>query len=114
MAMKKEIPNEHLEPLIFVIRGYRVLLDTDLARLYGVSTFRFNEAFKRSGHRFPQDFAFQLTVAEFNGIRSQFATSSRQETDSAGKNQISSQSAMRYRRRRAWRTDPGPSPSTAR
>ena len=99
--MKKEFANEPLEPLIFTIRGWRVLLDTDLARLYGVSTFRFNEALKRNAHRFPRDFAFQLTVAEFNGIRSQFVTSSSQGIDSASQNQISSQFAMRYRRRRA-------------
>ena len=73
---------EQLEPLIFTIRGQRVLLDADLARLYGVNTKRFNEAFKRNRGRFPADFAFQLAPAEFEGLRSQFAASSSQVVDS--------------------------------
>ncbi len=80
--MKKAINTERLEPLIFRIRGHRVVLDADLARLYGVSTGRFNEAFKRNHHRFPNDFAFQLTVAEVEALRSQIAISNRQATDS--------------------------------
>lgn len=43
---------------IFQIRGHRVILDADLARLYGVQTKVFNQAFKRNAHRFPEDFAF--------------------------------------------------------
>jgi hypothetical protein len=62
--MSKVLNNERLEPLIFSIRAHRVLLDADLARLYGVSTKRFNEAFKRNAGRFPEDFAFQVTPAE--------------------------------------------------
>lgn len=58
------------------IRGHRVILDADLARLYGVPTKRFNEAFKRNRHRFPQDFAFQLNKIEAINLRSQIATSS--------------------------------------
>ncbi|HWI38811.1 MAG TPA: ORF6N domain-containing protein [Burkholderiales bacterium] len=50
-----------MEPLIFRIRGHRVVLDAELARLYGVNTSRFNEAFKRNRYRFPADFAFQLS-----------------------------------------------------
>ena len=46
-----------IEPLIFTIRGHRVILDADLARLYGATTKRFNEAFKRNRQRFPDDFA---------------------------------------------------------
>ena len=79
--MKKVLNNEQLEPLIFTIRGQRVVLDADLARLYEVSTKRFNEAFKRNRHRFPADFAFQITAVEFNNLRSQFATPSFQVTD---------------------------------
>lgn len=60
----------------FTIRGHPVVLDTDLARLYGASTKRFNEAFKRNRHRFPDDFAFQLTREEAENLRSQIATSS--------------------------------------
>jgi hypothetical protein len=78
----KALTNEQLEPLIFRIRGHRVVLDADLARLYGVDTKRFNEAFKRNRPRFPDDFAFQLTVAEFEKLRSQLAATSSQAADS--------------------------------
>jgi hypothetical protein len=64
-----------LESLIISIRGQRVILDSDLAGLYGVKTSRFNEAFKRNRARFPEDFAFQLTAQEELGLRSQFAIS---------------------------------------
>jgi ORF6N domain len=61
--------------LILTVRGQRVILDSDLARLYGVATFRFNEAVKRNRHRFPDDFLFQLTREEAEGLTSQFAMS---------------------------------------
>ncbi len=61
---------------ILSIRGQRVVLDADLARLYGVPTKRFNEAVKRNAKRFPKDFAFQLAREEFIRMRSQFATTS--------------------------------------
>lgn len=65
MAVKnKSIANEPLEPLIFIIRGHRVILDADLARLYGVNTRVPNQGVRRNSHRFPDDFAFQLTGAE--------------------------------------------------
>ena len=63
------------EPVIYTIRGQRVILDSDLARIYGVSTSRFNEAFKRNLERFPPDFAFQVTQDEGGFLISQFATS---------------------------------------
>lgn len=75
-----------LEPLIVRVRGQRVILDADLARLYGVTTKRFNEAFKRNRSRFPEDFAFRLTPAEFANLRSQFATSRLQDIDYINKN----------------------------
>ena len=53
-----------IQQQIFVIRGLRVMLDSDLARLYGVTTKRLNEQFRRNRNRFPGDFAFQLTVQE--------------------------------------------------
>jgi hypothetical protein len=61
---------------IFQVRGRRVILDADLAHLYDVPTKRFNEAFKRNQHRFPEDFAFRLSPDEVENLRSQFATSS--------------------------------------
>jgi hypothetical protein len=84
--MKTRTSNELVEPLIFTIRGHRVVLDTDLAHVYGATTKTFNQAFKRNQHRFPADFAFQLTPAEMDNLRSQFVTSSLQATDSPGNN----------------------------
>jgi len=69
------VPLERIERLIFVIRGQRIMLDADLAELYGVETKVLNRAFARNRERFPADFAFQLTVAEFNDLRCQFGTS---------------------------------------
>ena len=68
------IPAEHIAQSIFVLRGQRVLLDSELAALYGVTTKRFNEQVKRNLTRFPEDFMFQLSTAEANALRSQFAT----------------------------------------
>jgi hypothetical protein len=64
-----------IESLILSIRGLRVMLDSDLAKIYGVSTMRLNEQFKRNSGRFPSDFAFQLTQQEFAGLISQIAIS---------------------------------------
>jgi len=62
---------------IFLIRGHKVMLDEDLARMYGVLTRRLNEQVKRNIKRFPdEDFMFQLTSEEFDNLKSQFATSS--------------------------------------
>ena len=74
--MEKENIIIDIEQRIFVIRGQRVMLDRDLAQLYGVETKRLNEAVKRNIKRFPQNFMFQLTNEEFNNLKSQFATSS--------------------------------------
>ena len=61
---------------IFHIRGHRVILDADLARLYGVPTFRLNEAVKRNKEKFPEDFRFQATTNELARLISQNAISS--------------------------------------
>ena len=74
--MKNELPPIHR------IRGQRVMLDRDLARLYGVPTFRFNQAIKRNADRFPDDFRFQLTREEYAKLISQIAISS---SDTAGR-----------------------------
>jgi hypothetical protein len=89
--MAKGINTERLEPLIFRIRGHRVVLDADLARLYGSSTKALNQAVKRNPERFPFDFAFQLTAEEFGVLRSQFATSSSQAADPEPKTENRSQ-----------------------
>jgi ORF6N domain len=64
------------EPKILAIRGQRVILDEELARLYGVSTRAFNQAVKRNENRFPADFMFQLTAEEATLLKSQSVTSS--------------------------------------
>lgn len=104
MPTKKAVSSpDSLEPLIFTIRGHRVILDADLARLYGVPTYRFNEAIKRNRRRFPDDFAFQLTAAEFSNLRSQIAISSSEYLDSqriipnSSHIAISSHGGRRYR-----------------
>jgi hypothetical protein len=74
MSSHRRIAN--LESAIHLIRGHRVMLDSDLAMIYGVTTKRLNEQLKRNHLRFPPDFAFQLTVQEFRNLKSQIATSS--------------------------------------
>ena len=68
------VPLEHVVSHIFLVRGQKVMLDTDLAELYGVTTKRLNEQVRRNGDRFPSDFMFQLNTREYNSLRSQFAT----------------------------------------
>jgi hypothetical protein len=68
------IPIEPIAQSIVLIRGHKVLLDTDLALLYDVPTKRFNEQVRRNLERFPADFMFQLTDEEWAALRSQFAT----------------------------------------
>jgi hypothetical protein len=70
------LPLELVTHRIVVLRGQRVILDSELAALYGVETKRFNEAVKRNAEKFPADFMFQLTQEEFANLRSQIATSS--------------------------------------
>ena len=65
-----------VEPRILILRGLRVILDSELAELYGVKVKRLNEQVKRNAERFPRDFMFQLSDAEHKNLRSQFATSS--------------------------------------
>jgi len=65
----------HISSLIITVRGQRVILDHDLASIYGVSTRRLNEQVKRNARRFPKDFMFQLTSEEWAGLTSQIAMS---------------------------------------
>jgi ORF6N domain len=81
---KKEslIPTERIERAILFIRGEKVMLDADLAALYGVSTKALNQAVKRNSLRFPDDFMFRLTVKEAAELnRSQFVTGSQKHRD---------------------------------
>lgn len=71
------IPDETLMSKIYLIRDQKVMLDSDLAELYGVETRRLNEQVTRNADRFPDDFMFRLNEAEFGSLMSQFATSKR-------------------------------------
>jgi len=62
-----------IQDMIYEIRGQKVMLDSDLARLYEIPTYRLNEAVKRNLKRFPPEFMFQLTEEEWKSQRSQFA-----------------------------------------
>jgi hypothetical protein len=81
MATKKTgvntevVPIERIAASIYLIRGQKVMLDADLAMLYGVETKVFNQAVRRNGERFPDDFMFQLSKEEFENWRSQIVTS---------------------------------------
>lgn len=68
------IPEEKIERKIFILRNRKVMIDRDLAELYGVSTKRLNEQVKRNRYRFPEDFMFQLDKKETYSLRSHFAT----------------------------------------
>lgn len=70
------IPAERIERSILLIRGHKVILDADLAELYGVETRALVQAVRRNLERFPDDFMFQLTKKEFANLRSQFVISS--------------------------------------
>ena len=73
--MKDLIPQEVIERKIYLIREHKVMLSMDLARLYGVPTMRLNEQVKRNLKRFPGDFMFQLSNAEYEILKSQIAIS---------------------------------------
>lgn len=74
--MKEIVLIEQISGKIYYIRGQRVMLDRDLAELYGVETRRLKEQVRRNIKRFPDDFMFELAKNEFEILRSQFATSS--------------------------------------
>jgi ORF6N domain-containing protein len=75
MSTKSIIPAEHIEQSIYLIRGEKVMLDVDLAGLYGVETRALVQAVKRNPARFPDDFMFQLTQQEFAALQSQIVIS---------------------------------------
>ena len=79
------MPVEHIAQSILVIRGQKVIIDADLAMLYGVPTKRFNEQVRRNLARFPADFMFQLTEEEWVALRSHFATSNEKPAGRGGR-----------------------------
>jgi len=83
--MKREIiPAKQIARSIYLLRGQKVLLDFDLAALYGVATKVLNQAVKRNRERFPDDFMFQLTTSETSFLRSQFVTLKEQDAANEG------------------------------
>src|SRR5260370_18497715 len=88
---------DQIEPLILTIRGHKVMLDSDLADLYGVTTKRLNEQVKRNRKRFPEDFMFQLSAEEATALRSQNATASDDEAVMRSQNATASKRNVRYR-----------------
>ncbi len=74
--MKALVPIEVIEKKILLIDGRKVMLDKDLASLYGVSTSNLNKAVNRNKERFPEDFMVQLSLEEFNNLKFHFGTSS--------------------------------------
>jgi ORF6N domain len=79
-----DTPRARLEPLIFCVRGHRVILDADLAGLYGVTTKALNQAVKRNPDRFPEDFAFQVLASELADLRSQLQQRSGNSIENQG------------------------------
>jgi len=69
------VPVEQITRTVLISRGHRVLLDADLAALYGVNTARLNQQVRRNRQRFPADFLFELTQDEYHALKLQFATS---------------------------------------
>ena len=65
---------ENIKELILEIRGQRVIIDKDVAEIYGVETKRVNEAVKNNSNKFPDDYFFQVTDDEFEYLRSKFST----------------------------------------
>jgi ORF6N domain len=100
MSSKKlTLSNEGIDNLIREIRGQKVILDSDLARVYGVEARSLNQAVARNRKRFPTDFLFQLSVDEYENIRSQIVTAGVRESNS-------SQTVMSSRKHRGLRYRP--------
>jgi hypothetical protein len=76
LAVQAAIPVERIAQKIYLVRGQKVMLDSDLAELYEVETKVLNQAVRRNIERFPEDFMFQLVPEELENLRSQFVTSS--------------------------------------
>lgn len=87
--MEKDIiPIGQIENRIFVLRGKRVMLDSDLVALYGVTTSRLNEQVSRNPDRFPEDFAFSMEKHEVTNLMSQIATSSGNQRRHGGRRKV--------------------------
>lgn len=89
MNATKDLVKKTDDSLIYTIRGDKVMLDEDLARIYGVDTRTLNQAVKRNSNRFPKDFMFQLTEKEYESLRSQYAISNDPEDNLRSQNATS-------------------------
>jgi len=98
-------PQKPIESLILTLRGQKVILDADLAELYGVPTKRLNEQVKRNADRFPEDFLFQLTASELESLKSQIAAAS--SITSPMRSQIATASKRNIRHRPSAFTEHG-------
>jgi hypothetical protein len=94
--MQELIPIEIIENKIFIIRGQKVMLDRDLAQLYGVETKALNRAVKRNIERFPEKFMFQLTDEEWENLRCHFGTSSSDDKNLKSQIATSNWGGQRY------------------
>jgi len=92
--MKRASPLPDLDGLIITVRNQPVILDRDLARLYDVPTFRFNEAVKRNADRFPADFRFRLSPAEWAAVKQQNISADHERAGADDASSNSSQNAM--------------------
>ena len=88
-------PVEQIESLIITVRGKQVILDRDLARLYGVETRVLNQAVQRNIERFPEDFMFQLSKEEAEFSKSQFVTLNEEDTNLRSQNATSNDESPR-------------------
>ena len=79
MVKRSVVPVERIEGAILVLRGHKVILDRDLAALYGVTKGNLNKAVNRNVERFPEDFMLRLTDEEFSDLKFRFGTSSAME-----------------------------------
>ena len=91
-----------LDHLIHEVRGHKVMLDADLARVYGVTTKALNQAMKRNRERFPDDFAFQLTADEYDALRSQIVTASQAHPDPCLRSQFVTLKRGQHRKYLPW------------
>ncbi len=105
-----KLTTNQLGRLIYEIRGERVMLDSDLASIYGVETKALNRAVKRNRHRFPKDFVFQISEDEWKNLKYQIGTSSSGREDQSLRYQTGTSSLGHGGRRRR----PTFSPSTVR
>ncbi len=101
-AGKPPPSHEVLEPLIFTIRGHRVMLDADLARIYGVGTKVLNQAVKRNSSRFPKDFAFQMVPEDVRCLRTPVLTSNLKSNEDQKDRENRSQIVTGSRRSRSF------------